>query len=144
MNVVIFYLTCYYWLSLYQNQWASEISKFHYSSWLVPSPILRSRCYFYSFFLVLVYFINPEIIKGLSIPVLQRVSRMDLDKLNLVKFADCSLVLGSTQYLLLPQLPQKNDACFKRGQKRLKTTIISLRWSKSSNLESILPNFFSS
>jgi len=32
------------------------------------------------------------------------------------KFSYGDLVLGSSQFSLLPQLPQKNDAQFKRGQ----------------------------
>ena len=38
----------------------------------------------------------------------------DLDKLNLVKLAYGGLVLGSIQFLLLPQ---KKDDSFKSGQK---------------------------
>ncbi len=36
------------------------------------------------------------------------------------KFPDGGLVLGSSQFSLLPQLPQKNNAQFKRGQNQLK------------------------
>ena len=39
----------------------------------------------------------------------------DLDKLNLVQIWYGGLVLGSSQFPLLPQLPQ-NDACLKSGQ----------------------------
>ena len=55
---------------------------------------------------------------------------MDLDKLNLVTFGYGGLVLGSCQFLLLPQLPQKmilNSKVVKKDSK----IIISLCWSKS-------------
>jgi hypothetical protein len=32
------------------------------------------------------------------------------------KFANGGSILGSSQFLLLPQLPQKNEACVKSGQ----------------------------
>ena len=42
----------------------------------------------------------------------------DLDKLKLVKIGNGGLVLSSSQFILLPQLPQKkNDARFNSGQK---------------------------
>jgi len=35
-------------------------------------------------------------------------------------------ILGSSQFQLLAQLPQKNDACFKSGQKRLENDHLGL------------------
>ena len=40
-------------------------------------------------------------------------------KAKLVKMCNGGLVLGSSQFPLLPQLPQKNDAHFKIIQNRL-------------------------
>jgi hypothetical protein len=36
------------------------------------------------------------------------------------------LILGFSKFPLLPQLPQKNDACFKSGQKQLKINDLGL------------------
>jgi len=43
----------------------------------------------------------------------------DLEKLNFVKIAYGGLALGSSQILIVPMLPHKNNACFKSGQKWL-------------------------
>ena len=48
------------------------------------------------------------------------VCARDLDKLNTLKLAYGGLGLGSSQCLLLPELPQKNDTRSKNGQNRLK------------------------
>jgi hypothetical protein len=42
---------------------------------------------------------------------LENILMMDLADLNLYK------LLGSSHFLLLPQLPLQNEACFKSGQK---------------------------
>ena len=47
--------------------------------------------------------------------VVQCVSKIGQAKQ--VKFAYGGLILGLSQFYLLPQLPQKNDARFKSGQK---------------------------
>jgi len=44
----------------------------------------------------------------------------EFHKFGQAKVIHGGLVLGLRQILLLPQLPQKNDACFKNGQRRLK------------------------
>ena len=54
----------------------------------------------------------------------------DLDKLILVKFVDVGLVLGSSKFLLLPQLPKKR-CLLQKWSKRDSKIIISLRVSKS-------------
>jgi len=40
--------------------------------------------------------------------------------LNLVKYAERGLGLGSSKFMIQLQLSQKNDACFKGDQKRTK------------------------
>ena len=52
------------------------------------------------------------------------VCARDLDKLNTLKLAYGGLGLGSSQCLLLPELPQKNDTRSKSGQKWLKKIIL--------------------
>jgi len=42
------------------------------------------------------------------------------------KFADGGLALGSSQFSILPQLHQKSDARFKRGQNQLKNNQLAL------------------
>ena len=55
---------------------------------------------------------------------------MDLDKLNLIKLGYSCLVLGSSQFLIMPQLPQKMMHASKVVKNDLKI-IISLSSSKS-------------
>ena len=56
---------------------------------------------------------------------------MDLDKLNLVKFCYGGLILGSSLFSLLPQLPQKMTIAFKVDKIDLKI-IFLLCYSKSA------------
>ena len=62
--------------------------------------------------------------------VLPAVRTRDLDKLNLVKLAYGGKVLGSSQFLLLPQLPQKATLRSKLVKNDSKL-IISIYGSKS-------------
>ena len=56
---------------------------------------------------------------------------MDLDELNLVKFCYGGLILGSSLFSLLPQLPQKMTIAFKVDKIDLKI-IFLLCYSKSA------------
>ena len=62
------------------------------------------------------------------------------DKLDLVKIHKGGLVLGSSQCPLLPQLPQKNDTRFKKGQNRLENNnLASLVSHTLCTIDSIVP-----
>ena len=58
----------------------------------------------------------------------------DMDKLNLVKLGNGGLVSGSSQFLLLPQLPQKMILPSKKGKGGSKIIILHC-YSKS-----VVPN----
>ena len=47
------------------------------------------------------------------------------DKYNLIKLGNGGLVLDLSQFLLLPQFPQKNSSPFKSGQKELQNYQLS-------------------
>ncbi len=46
------------------------------------------------------------------------------DRLGQAKFANGGSILSSSQFSILPQLPQKNEACIKSGQ----------NWPKNNHL----------
>ena len=61
--------------------------------------------------------------------ILSMVRIKDLDKLNLLKLAYGDLVLGLSQFFLLPQLPQNKTLASKLLKSDSKITIL-LHWSK--------------
>ena len=60
--------------------------------------------------------INGQNVTSSNIVQFDRVRITDLDKLNLAKICKGDLVLGSIQFPLLPQLPQKKLHSFQSGQ----------------------------
>ncbi len=74
---------------------------------------------------------NCLLLRECSTYLSRNIGITDLIKFNLVKFGQGGLILDSSQFLLLPQLPQ-NTSLFKNDQKWLKNNmIISTQTSKN-------------